>query len=72
MSDTMKVSQKMHYPPSDEIVASLSNHEITGIQNWDDLAEVDCDISYKNEFEIETKFKVTKSNILELYENQLK
>ena len=48
MSDTMKVSQKMHYPPSDEIVASLSNHEITGIQNWDDLAEVDCDISYKN------------------------
>ncbi len=47
----MQGSHKMHYPPNEEIVASHSNHEITGIQNWMDLGDVDCDLLYKNEYE---------------------
>ena len=62
----------MHYPPVDEIIASLSNHELTGVQNWFDLEEVDFADQYKNEFELKSNFPVTKQSIVELYENQLK
>jgi len=48
--------QKMHYPPLEEVTASLSNHELTGIQNWYDLEEVDCEMHYKNDFETEAGF----------------
>lgn len=67
----MQGSHKMHFPPNEEIVASLSNHEITGIQNWMDLGDDDCDPRYKNEFETNMEFKVTKTNVLDLYETQL-
>jgi len=61
----------MHFPPVDEIIASLSNHELTGIQNWYDLEQVDCEAKYKNEFEEASNFSVTKQSIVELYETQL-
>ena len=49
----------------------MSNHEFSGVQGWDDLEELDCAETYKNEFEIESNFAVTRSSILGLYENQL-
>lgn len=69
--EMLRGSHKMHYPPVDAIIASLSNHELTGIQNWFDLEQVDCHDMYKNEFELERNFTVTKANILEIYETQL-
>ena len=67
----MRGSHKLHFPPNDIIVASHSNHEITGIQNWMDLEEMDCDAAYKNEFETAMDFKLTKTLIMNLYETQL-
>ena len=50
-------------------MGSRSNHEISGIQDWHDLEEVQCSPAYKNEFEM--NFSVTKSSIIALYESQL-
>ena len=61
----------MHYPPETQIMASLSNHELTGVQNWGDLGDQDCEGRFKNEFEAAVGFPITSSSVLELYENQL-
>ena len=47
----------------------MSNHEFSGVAGWFDLEELDCAEIYKNEFEVETNFSVTKSSVLELYES---
>ena len=49
----------------------MSNHEFSGVSNWSDLEEADCQLRYKNEYEMEAGFLVTKSSILDLYETQL-
>ena len=46
----------------------MSNHEFSGVAGWDDLEELDCVEAYKNDFEIEADFAVTRSSILNLYE----
>ena len=61
----------MHFPPVEAVMCTLSNHELSGLQNWYDLDDVDCGAQYKNEFEAEAHFEVTKASILELYESQL-
>ena len=61
----------MQFPPQLAIVGSSSNHELTGIQNWNDLEDIECSAAYKNEFEIEGDFTVNRSNIIDLYETQL-
>ena len=59
------------YPPPSDHLKSMSNHEFSGVAGWFDLEELDCAETYKNEFEIESNFAVTRSSILRLYENQL-
>ena len=59
------------FPPQLAINVSGSNHEISGIQDWNDLENIECAESYKNEFEIEADFSVTRSNIVDLYETQI-
>ena len=49
----------------------MSNHEFSGVAGWFDLEELDCAEAYKNDFETEANFAVTRSSILRLYENQL-
>jgi len=61
----------MHYPPADEIFVSFSIHEISGVQNWEDLNNIDCSADYKNDFELAAGFSLTKTSILDLYETQL-
>jgi len=67
--DRALVSHKMHYPPVDEIFGSLSNHELSGVQNWFDLEDRDCEEQYKNKFETAAGFSITKESIVELYRN---
>ena len=62
-------SPKKHYPPETEIIASLSNHELTGVQNWGDLGDIDCEERYKNEFEAAVGFPINKNSVIEFYEN---
>ena len=59
------------YPPPSDHLKSMSNHEFSGVAGWFDLEELDCAEAYKNDFETEANFAVTRSSILRLYENQL-
>ena len=49
----------------------MSNHEFSGVSGWFDLEDQDCQLRYKNEYEVEAGFQCTKSNILALYLTQL-
>ena len=63
-----KVSRTVVFKPFSNL---MTNHEISGVQNWQDLEEEDCDESFKNDFELSVGFRVTRSRILHLYESQL-
>ena len=65
-----KTSKNMHYPP-ETYIRTWSNHEVSGVQNWQDLENFDCPVNYKNDYEVEAGFNVTKSFVVDLYLNQL-
>lgn len=62
--------EEIYTAPITEFI-SQSNHEISGIQDWYDLEDIECASAYKNEFEIESGFTVTRSAVIELYESQI-
>ena len=54
-------------------MCASSNHELSGIQDWCDLGdELECAPAYKNEFELEAGFSVTRRSIIDIYERQLR
>ena len=63
-----RLSRNSLYPDED-LEAIMTNHELSGIANWMDLDDDDCQNSYKNEFELDGNFVVTRSGIMELYES---
>ena len=52
----MRVSKTVVFKPFSNL---MSNHEVSGVVNWYDLADVDCSDSYKNDYELNTGFKIT-------------
>ena len=40
------------FPPAEEL-NGMSNHEFSGVSGWIDLEDQDCQLRYKNEYEVE-------------------
>ena len=70
MRRSSRLSRNSLYPDED-LEGIMTNHEISGIVNWLDLEEVDCQSMFKNEWELDGNFAITRSGIMEMYEHQI-